>query len=136
MTSQNKFVSLQAPKTATALLSTANTTMTDTPTNSQLLFAAHATNGSRLMGLTAMTRATQASAVRVDVWLSKNGGTTKRQLECFLVTAHTVAATTEIPTNDSGLSPENFIDLEAGDSIYVTAAAACDICVAARYADY
>lgn len=134
--SQNKVVTLQTPKTATAVVDTASTDLDDAPTTSVLLVTFGA-NGGRLMGLTAVPRAT-VTATRLDMWLSKDSGTTKRLIDTALMAAHTVAATTEIPTTDFGYSPDNYIDFEAADRIYMSTAVtlAGGIVICAKYAEY
>lgn len=133
---QNKIVTLQTVKTATAVLTTASTDLDDAPTASVLLFTAGA-DGARLVGLTAVPRTT-VTATRIDVWLSKDSGTTQRLIHTFLVGAHTVANATAIPVTESGLSQDNYIDLEASDRIYVSASVALagGIVIFAKFANY
>lgn len=132
----NSIITPQAIKTATAVVDTASTDLDDSPTTSVLLVTAGA-NGARLTKLSAVPRAT-VTATRLDLWLSKDAGTTKRLIDTALMSAHTVAATTEIPTTDFGYTDDNPLLLEASDRLYVSTAVtlAGGIVVCAQYSDY
>lgn len=133
---QNKVAFLQTPRTATAVLTTASTDLDDSPTTAVHLLTA-GSNGSRLVGLTAIPRDT-VTATRVDVWLSKDGGATLHLIGDFVVAAHTVANATAIPVSSSGLSMRNVAELEADDRLYVSASVslAAGIVVFAKFIDY
>lgn len=135
-TTPNSIITTQTPKTATAVVDTASTDIDDAPTTSVLLLTASA-NGSRVEKLTAMPRAT-VTASRLDLWLSKDAGVTKRLIATVLMSAHTVANTTAIPTTDFGYSSDSPLRLEANDRLYVSTAVAlaAGIVIAAQYADY
>ena len=132
----NSIVTPQSIKTAYAVVDTASTDLDDSPTTSVLLVTAGA-NGARLVKLTAVPRAT-VTATRLDLWLSKDAGTTKRLVDTALMSAHTVAATTEIPTTDFGYSETAPFYLEAADRLYVSTAVslAGGIVIKAEYLDY
>ena len=107
----------QTPKTATAVATTA-TTLTDTPTNTQLLVTA-GTDGAILTRLTAIPRAT-ATASDLVLFLSKDGGTTQRLIDSALMSAYTAAVTTATPvTTFANYSETSPLRLEAGDQLYV-----------------
>lgn len=116
MPTTNTAVFPQAPKIFTAVV-TAVDDLTDAPANTVLLVTAGA-NGAEVSGLSAIPRAT-VTASSLHLFLSKDGGTTKRLLKSALMAAHTVALTTEIPTTDFGYSEGNTLLLDATDELYV-----------------
>lgn len=118
----NSIVTPQGVRTAYAVADTASTDIDDAPTTTVSLFTAGA-NGSRVVKLTAIPRAT-VTASRLDLWLSKDGGTTKRLIDTALMSAHTVANTTEIPTTDFGYSEESPLIVGANEVLYVSTAVA------------
>lgn len=134
--SPNSVITPQSIQTAYAVVDTASTDIDDAPTTTVSLLTAGA-NGSRLTKLTAIPRAT-VTASRLDLWLSKDAGTTKRLIDTALMSAHTVANTTEIPTTDFGYSEDNPLILEAADVLYVSTAVslAGGIVFFAQYSDY
>lgn len=107
----------QTPKTATAVCTAAATVTNDAPTNTVLLLTAGA-EGAILTKLTAMPRAT-VTASDLVVFLSKDGGTTKRMIDSKLMSAYTMAATTATPVTAFDYSESAPLRLEAGDEIYV-----------------
>ena len=98
----NSIVTPQTPIAATAVATTANTTYTDTPTNTVQLLAAQ-TNGARMQKITALARAT-VTATELQLYVSSDGGTTKRFIKSVLMAAYTVAATTGQTAIDFGYS--------------------------------
>lgn len=136
MPTANSIITPQTPKTGHAVTTTANTTYTDAPTNTQLLLNATSAPA-RVTRITAMPRAT-VTATMLQLYLSKDGGTTKRLINSKLMAAHTVAATTAIPVTDFGYSDVNPLLLEQGDSLYVAQAVtlADGICWDAEWANY
>jgi hypothetical protein len=132
----NSIITPQTPRTATCVLTNASTDMDDAPTTTELLVTAGA-NGARVTKITAVPRAT-VTATRLDLWLSKDAGVTKRLIETALMSAHTVANTTEIPTTDFGFSDDLPLVLEASDRVYASTAVSltAGIVVAAQSADY
>lgn len=108
----------QTPKTATVIATTASSVDTDTPSNAQLLLTAGA-DGAILTRLTAIPRAT-VSASSLVLWISNDGGTTKRLVDSALMAAFTVATTTAVAvTTFSTYSETTPLRLAAGDKLYV-----------------
>lgn len=128
----------QTPKTATAVCTTAAaSTNTDTPTNTQLLVTAGA-DGAIVTRIWAVPRNT-VTATRLDLYLSNDGGTTKRLIDSELMSAWTVATTTAIPeTTFSSYTETTPLRLAATDRLYVAAAVtlADGIVFRAEYTDY
>lgn len=118
----NSIITPQGVRTAYAVADTASTDIDDAPTTTVSLLTA-GSNGSRVVKLTAIPRAT-VTASRLDLWLSKDGGTTKRLIDTALMSAHTVANTTKIPTTDFGYSEESPLILGASDVLYVSTSVA------------
>lgn len=116
----NSIVTPQGPKAAAVVTTTANTTYTNSPTNTQVL-ATMGANGGRVTRLRSTPRATVA-ATALHLFLSTDGGTTKVLIDSLLIAAHTVAATTEIPSTDWGYSEDNAMTLPAGAILYVSQA--------------
>ena len=127
----------QSPKTATAVATGASTVADDNPSNTVELLTAGA-EGCIVTALAAMPRAT-ATASSLVLFLSKDGGTTKRLIDSELMGAHTVAATTAIPeTTFSRVSESSPLRLAAGDRLYVGSqvALAGGIVFKAEYTDF
>lgn len=127
----------QSPKTAAVVVTASATVASDAPANTVELLIAGA-EGALLTSLVALPRAT-VTAASLCLWLSKDGGTTKRLIDSELMAAHTVAATTAIPeTRFSGISDSAPLRLEAGDRLYVGSqvALAGGIVFAAQWMDY
>lgn len=109
----------QTPKTASAVATAvvANLT-TDAPTNTVELFTAGA-EGALVTKLTAIPRAT-ITATCLYLFISNDGGTTKRLVDSELMGAQTVAVTTAIAeTRFSNIAESTPIRLGAGDKLYV-----------------
>lgn len=128
----------QTPKTASAVATAASASLDgDTPTNTVLLCTAGA-DGALLTRLSAIPRAT-VTASSLLLWVSLDGGTTKRLVDSALMAAHTVAATTAIPvtafTRFTESTPQR---LQAGASLYVGSAVALagGIVFTAEYTDF
>lgn len=127
----------QISKTATAVATLAASVTTDSPTNTIELLTA-GTDGALVTSLSAMPRGTVTAASLV-LFLSKDGGTTKRLLDSKLMGAHTIAATTAIPVTAFDLiSAATPLRLEAGDKLYVGSqvALAAGIVFSAQWMDY
>lgn len=108
----------QAPKTASAVATTASASYDgDSPTNTVLLVTA-GTEGAILTRLTAIPRAT-VTASALCAWVSNDSGTTKRLLDSVLMAAQTVAATTAVARTAFGYSEDYPLRLAAGDRLYV-----------------
>jgi len=109
----------QFPKTLTETVTAADDITTSTQTNTVLIAQADATNGGILTKVTAIQRAALVADNRVDLFISKDGGTTQKFLLSALMPTHTpIAVTTEVPVTDFGFTEENPLRLEAGDEIH------------------
>lgn len=127
----------QNPKTFTVVATGAVSGLaTDAPTNTVELLTA-GTEGAIVTSVTAMPRGT-VTASSLLLFLSKDGGATKRLLASALMQAHTVSATTMIPVSRFDFSEMSPLRLEAGDRIFVgTAVLAADgIVFSAQATDY
>jgi hypothetical protein len=113
----NSIVTPQTPIGATAVATTANTTYTDAPTNSVQLLAAQ-TNGARIQKITALARATN-TATECQLYVSADGGTTKRFIKSVLMSAYTVAATTAQTGADFGYTDPSPLILSSSESLWV-----------------
>lgn len=109
----------QTPKNPTAVTTAACASINgDTPTNTVLLLTA-GTEGALLTSLTAMPRGTVTPS-NLLLFLSTDGGTTKRLIDSELMAAHTVATTTAIPETAFGrYSDDTPLRLQASASLYV-----------------
>lgn len=113
----------QTPKTGTAVLTLAGAITNDTPTNT-VEIATAGTEGALVTSLNFMPRAT-VTATALYLFLSKDGGTTKRLIDSELMAAYTMAATTATPeTKFANISETTPLRLEAGDKLYVSAGVA------------
>lgn len=128
----------QTPHTATAVVTGAVASLTgDAPTNTLELLTAGA-DGCIVTSLQAMPRAT-VTASSLLLFLSNDGGTTKRLIGSTLMAAHTVATTTAIPeTKFSTISETSPLRLAAGDKLYVGSqvALASGIVFKAEFTDF
>lgn len=108
----------QTTKTATAVCTLATTVANDTPTNTVELMTA-GSDGAIMTSLLAIPRAT-VTASSLVLFISKDGGTTKRLIDSELMAAYTMATTTAIPeTKFANISETTPLRLEAGDKLYV-----------------
>jgi hypothetical protein len=133
----NAIVTPQTLKSGTAVPITANTTMTDSPTNSLVLVTA-GSNGARVTKISAIPRMT-VTACQLQLYRDGDGtGTAKRLFDSALMAAYTMAATTEAPVNDFGYSDTNPITLAPGEKIYAAIGVgfAAGVCFQAEWADY
>lgn len=113
----NSIITPQTPLTGTAVATTANTTYTDSPSNSVQLLAAQ-TNGARISKITALARATN-TATECQLYVSSDGGTTKRFIKSVLMSAYTVAASTAQTGADFGYTDYAPLILSSSDSLWV-----------------
>ena len=113
----NSIVTPQALQTETAVATTANSTYTDSPTNSVLLVTAGA-NGARVIKITAIPRAT-VTATQLQLYRSPDAGTTKRFFDSEVMAAYTMAQTTQCLPVAFDYSEDNPLILEANERIYV-----------------
>ena len=75
-------------------------------------------NGVRITRLTALARAT-VTATELQLYVSNDGGTTKRLIRSTLMAAYTVAQTTGQTAVDMGYSDSAPLILGASDTLYV-----------------
>jgi hypothetical protein len=75
-------------------------------------------NGARITRLTALARATN-TATELQLYISHDGGTTKRLIRSILMAAYTVAQTTGQTAVDMGYSDSAPLILGASDTLYV-----------------
>lgn len=106
----------QTPQIATAVCTGAGTVANDTPSNTVLLLTAGA-NGALVTKAHAMPRAT-VTASSLHLYVSLDGGTTKRMMDSALMAAYTQAATTLTPKTAFSPSVSVPIRLPAGAEIY------------------
>jgi hypothetical protein len=131
----NSIITPQTPKSGIANVTTANTTYTTSPTNTQLLVTAGA-NGARLTKLQAIPVATVTTANQLQVFRSADAGTTKRFAESALMATYTMAQNTEAPTTDFGYSEDNPMILAANETIYVAVGQSQSVNFIAEWSDY
>lgn len=128
----------QTPRTATAVATAAAGALTtDSPTGVVELLTAGA-DGAILTRLTAMPRAT-VTASSLVLYLSSDGGTTKRLIDSALMPAQTISTTAQIASTTVGNYSEIVpLRLGAGDRLYVGSqvALAGGIVFRAEYTDY
>lgn len=75
-------------------------------------------NGARITRLTALARATN-TATELQLYVSNDGGTTKRLIRSVLMAAYTVAQTTGQTATDFGYSDSSPLILSASETLYV-----------------
>ena len=127
----------QTPQTANAVCTGVATVTDDNPSNTQLLLTA-GSDGAILTRLTAIPRAT-VTASSLALWISKDGGTTKRLVDSVLMAAATVNTTTAIAvTTFTTYSESAPLRLAAGDKLYVGSQVALSggIVFRAEYTDF
>lgn len=113
----NSVMTPQVPKSAVAVATTANSTYTDTPTNTVKLMTAGA-NGARVTKVSALARATP-TATELQLYVSYDAGSTKKLIGSKLMVAYTVAQTTAQTPVDFGFSDDVAMVLAAGAELYV-----------------
>lgn len=125
----------QLPKSGVAVCTTANTTYSDTPTNTQKV-ATMGANGGRVTKLSALARATN-TATELQLFVSYDAGTTKQLINSKLMAAYTVAQTTgQLPT-DFGYSDDLPMILAANAELYVAIGVSnTGVVFHAEWADY
>lgn len=116
-TTPNSIITPQTPIAATAVATTANTNYTDTPTNSVLLLAEQ-TNGARITKIVALARASP-SATELQLFVSPDGGTTKRLIKSTLMASYTVSQSNGQSSIDMAFSENNPLVLSSAESLYV-----------------
>ena len=84
----------------------------------QAQLARTSANGVRITRLTALARATN-TATELQLYVSNDGGTTKRLIRSILMAAYTVAQTTGQTAVDMGYSDSSPLILMASETLYV-----------------
>lgn len=113
----NTAVFPQTPKTAYAVTTAANTTLSDSPNETVLLLTAGGF-GAEVTRLTVTPRATCTATVAY-LYLSKDAGTTRRMVKGVFIAADTLSTTDPPNVTDFGYSDVSPLRLEAGDRLYV-----------------
>lgn len=131
----NAVVTPQAPKSAQAVTTAAKITYNDLANAVELLTAG--ARGARLTRLAVTPRAT-VTATMLQLYVQKGGAGDPMLIATKLMSAHTVATTTAIPSTDFGFSDSSPLILGPSDKLYVGAAVALASGHAwtADYADY
>lgn len=119
----NSIVTPQSINTGTCVVTAANTTYTDSPTNDALLFTAGA-NGARITKITSIARSTVGTASKLQIYRSSDGGTTKRWCLTALMNTYTQAATTSQTPTDFGLTDLNPLLLAPNERLYAASSQA------------
>lgn len=130
----NSIITPQGPRSSNALVTTANTTYSTTPTNSVALFTAGA-NGARITRIGAIPQAT-VTASQLQLFRSRDAGTTKTFFASVLMAAYTMATTTAATPTDFGYSDDNPLILAPNEVIYAAAAVTQNVAFNAEGADY
>lgn len=112
----NSLITPQRPIAYSAVVTTANTNYTDTPTNTVQIIPG-LTQGARITKVTALTRATLAAA-EVQLFTSIDSGTTKKFIDSALLAA-TVSQTTRQVKATFGFSESEPLILAANESLWV-----------------
>lgn len=117
----NSTLTPQAPCAGTAVVTTANATYTDAPTNTVLIDikakGATPSDGMRLTKVSALARATP-TATECQLYSSPDAGATKRFIKSALMAAYTVAGSTAQAVADFGYSDTSPLILAAGESLW------------------
>jgi len=131
----HKPVFAQAQRTATAVATAAKSTYADAA-NAVLLLTA-GPDGALVTRLQAMPRGT-VTATQLQVYVSRDGGTTLDLVESRLLGAYTMAATSAIPMVDFGFVDEAPLRLGPSDRLYVALGVeqAPGVVFFAAYADF
>ena len=135
MATPNQVIYPQTQKTASAIATAAKTTYNDA-TNSVLLLTA-GTDGAVLTKLTAIPRAT-VTATQLQLYISRDAGTTLLLIDSALMAAYTMAQTTKATPIDFGYTAAAPLRLGASERLYIGAgvALAGGIVFNAEYQDY
>ncbi|ALL14253.1 hypothetical protein [Caulobacter henricii] len=113
----NSIITPQTIKSSNAVTVTANTTYTDAPTNTAVLWTA-GVNGDRITKLTSLARAT-LTATELQLFRSSDGGTTKRFFGSLTYAAFTQVQNARNPTADWPYSESNPLTLGPNEILYV-----------------
>jgi len=132
----NSIITPQAIKSGTAVVTTANSTYSDSPTNTAALITA-GSNGARVTRITAIARAT-VTITELQLFRDGNGaGTAKRLFNSKQMAAYTVAQTTGNTPTDFGYSDDNPLILAPGEIVSVGIGVSnTGVVFSAEWADY
>jgi hypothetical protein len=115
----NSIVTPQTINASTGVVTAANTTYGDTPTNTVQIFVAGA-DGARVTRMTCLPRAT-CTATLIDIFRDSDGsGTTKRLIQRRLQAAQTIDTTTAAASSDFGYSEAAPLILRANEKLYAS----------------
>lgn len=115
----NSIVTPQTINVSTGVVTTANTTYSDSPTNTATIFTA-GPDGARVTRMTCVPRAT-CTATLIDIFRDNDGsGTVRRLIQRRLQPAQTIDTTTVCPTTDFGYSEANPLILRANEKLYAS----------------
>jgi hypothetical protein len=131
----NSIITPQTPKSAAVGLTTANTTFTTSPTNTQLLVTAGA-NGARVTRLWAVPLEQINTANNIQLYRSYDSGTTKYLADSKLMATVTPGAAVANTPTDFGYSEDNPMILLANERLYVAEGQTEAVNVVAEWADY
>lgn len=122
----NSLVSPQFPVGLTAVATTANTNYTDTPTNaveflpaSGAAISAYAPRGMRITKITALSRATVATAAEMQLFVANAAGNVMRFINSTLMGTYTVSQSAGQTEIDFGFSESNPLILSAGERLFL-----------------
>jgi len=130
----NSIVTPQGPQSGFAVLATANTTFTTSPSNSVLLVTA-GSNGARLTRLEFIPLET-VTANALQWYRSIDAGTTKYLAGMATGGSDTVSGTDGATTVSAGYSDDNPLILQANERIYVATGITKGYHVVAEWANY
>jgi hypothetical protein len=130
----NSIITPQTPRSNNALVTTANTTYSTSPTNTVAFFTAGA-NGARVTRISAIPQAT-VTAAQLQLFRSRDNGTTKVFFNSALQAAYTMATTTAVPVTDFGYSDDNPLILQPNEVVYVASSITQNVAFNAEGADY
>jgi hypothetical protein len=136
MALSNNPVFAQTPKTATVTVATANTNYDGTGTVTTLLTAG--ADGALVTGLVAQATATQSTANRLDLLLSKDAGTTWKPIDNAVMAAFTLATTTaqtKVTFVDKTV-PDAALRLEGSDKLGATVKVSQAVQFTAEYTNF
>lgn len=131
----NSIITPQTPKSASVGLTTANTTFTTSPSNTQLLVTA-GVNGARVTRLWAVPLEQINTANNIQLFRSYDAGTTKFLADSKLMATVTPGAAVANTPTDFGYSDSNPLILAANERLYVAEGQTEAINVIAEWADY
>jgi hypothetical protein len=115
----NSIVTPQTINVSTGVVTTANTTYGDSPTNTVQIFSA-GPDGARITRMTCVPRAT-CTATLIDIFRDNDGsGTVRRLIQRRLQAAQTIDTTTVCPTTDFGYTEAAPLILRANEKLYAS----------------